>query len=158
MKNAFSLTLAFIVVTCLGCKDPNGENKVAENQGTATGIFGQTTDEIGDFQEGQPNQTVSDGKMKDPSIYNPMGYALNGYGSAIEMISKDKITQAVEMFRATTGRYPKSHEEFMTKVVKEYQIQLPVLPGERKYQYDVENHELKIVIPQKQAAPGDAQK
>lgn len=42
-------------------------------------------------------------------------------------------------------RYPKDHEEFMTQIIKANNINLPVLPGGRKYQYDVENHELVII-------------
>ena len=54
------------------------------------------------------------------------------------------------MYRAETGEYPKDHDEFMNKIVKRHGIQLPVLPGGRQYQYDVENHEL-IVVEKEQA-------
>ena len=43
------------------------------------------------------------------------------------------------------GRYPKSHEEFMEKVIKANNIQLPQPVTTAEYQYDVENHELKVV-------------
>jgi hypothetical protein len=33
----------------------------------------------------------------------------------------------------------------MTRIIKENQIKLPVLPGGARYAYDVENHKLKIV-------------
>ena len=55
------------------------------------------------------------------------------------------VNQAVEMFRATEGRYPKDYQEFKSKVIEAKQIRLPV-PGEGlEYQYDVQNHSLVVV-------------
>ena len=51
----------------------------------------------------------------------------------------------MQLFQAEKGRFPKDHEEFMTEIIKKYNIQLPVLPGNKKYQYDVQNHKLIIV-------------
>jgi hypothetical protein len=45
---------------------------------------------------------------------------------------------------------PKDHEEFMTQIIKKNNIQLPVLPGGRQYQYDVENAELVVVEAEKE--------
>ena len=55
------------------------------------------------------------------------------------------IDHAVRIFHATEGRYPKDYDEFMQKVIKANNINLPVLPGGAKYQYDVENHKLVVV-------------
>ena len=68
-----------------------------------------------------------------------------GYGPAVQKISKLGIEKALGFFNATHGRYPKDHEEFMEKIIKANDIQLPVLPGGRQYQYDVENHKLVVV-------------
>jgi len=72
------------------------------------------------------------------------------YGFAVSEISKGQIKQAVEMYRASNGSYPKDFDEFMNKVIKPNRIELPVLPGGRQYQYDVEKHEL-IVVEKEQA-------
>jgi hypothetical protein len=46
----------------------------------------------------------------------------------------------------------------MEKIIKANNIQLPVLPGNKIYQYDVENHKLVVVeapaAPDAPAAPG----
>ena len=63
----------------------------------------------------------------------------------VESLSKSQIKQALEIFRATEDRYPKDHAEFMERIIKENNIQLPVLPYKGKYVYDVENHELMVV-------------
>ncbi len=47
-----------------------------------------------------------------------------------------QIPQALGLFCATEGRFPKSHEEFMEKIIKANMIELPVLPDGHKYVYD----------------------
>ena len=47
------------------------------------------------------------------------------------------------LFRS--GHFPKDYDEFMTQIIKANNIQLPVLPGGKQYQYDVENHRLVVV-------------
>ncbi len=105
------------------------------------GIIGKKTDDIKKFD---PNakQVVSDSKVR---VDDPLLYALQAYGPAMEQISKMYIEHAVDLFHAEHDRYPKDHEEFMTQIIKANQIKLPVLPGGAKYAYDVENHKLQIV-------------
>lgn len=52
------------------------------------------------------------------------------------------VTHALNLFYGLEGRYPKSQDEFMEKVVKANQIQLPELQEPYEYFYDVEKHEL----------------
>ena len=87
-------------------------------------------------------QEVSDSKVR---ANDPVLYPLQAYGPAMEQISKIEVKQAVDLFNASEGRYPKDYDEFMTRVVKPNNIKLPVLPGGWKYAYDVENHELQVV-------------
>jgi hypothetical protein len=63
----------------------------------------------------------------------------------MERVSLIQVTQAVDLFNASEGRYPKDHEEFMQRIIKENNIKLPVLPYKGKYMYDVEHHELVVV-------------
>ena len=71
--------------------------------------------------------------------------ALGSYGFAISQISKMKIKHALEMYRAVEGDYPKDFDTFMSEIIKKNGIELPVLPGGRQYQYDVDKHELIVV-------------
>src|ERR1700693_680566 len=120
----------------VGCDSLADQTKKDPNS-----IIGKKTDKIEKFD---PNakQVVSDSKVHadDPSLY-----ALQAYGPMVEQISTMYIQHAVDLFQATEGRYPKDHDEFMTRIIKENQIKLPVLPGGARYAYDVENHKLKIV-------------
>lgn len=55
-----------------------------------------------------------------------------------------QIPQALGLFRASEGRCPKSHEEFMEKIVKANQIKLPELPAGAVYRFNTELCELWV--------------
>ena len=130
-----------------GCGE--AKSKPADDN-SGKGIFGKKTQDIGEFDNNKANQVVSDQKIH---ATDPITGPLSAYGPMIESISKTQITSALELFRATEDRYPKDHAEFMEKIIKANNIQLPVLPYKGKYQYDVEKHELVIV-----RSPEDAEK
>lgn len=125
---------------CAGCLD-SSKSQPANNPNDK-GIFGKKTQDIGEFDKDKANQVRS-----DQSIHasDPITAPLSAYGPAMERISLIQITQAVDLFNASEGRYPKDHEEFMQRIIKENNIKLPVLPYKGKYMYDVEHHELVVV-------------
>jgi hypothetical protein len=55
-----------------------------------------------------------------------------------------QIPPAIQRFKAIEGRFPKTHEEFMTRVIKENMIQLPELPQDRVYRFNTETGELYV--------------
>ena len=113
-------------------------------------IIGKKTQDIGNFDPKADNK-VSDSKVE---ITNPITGGLEAYGPMLEQISKTHIQQAVDLYHAENGGYPKDYNEFMEKVIKPNNIKLPVLPGTKKYQYDVENHKLVVV----DVAPAEEEK
>lgn len=58
-----------------------------------------------------------------------------------------QIPQAMKLYEATNGESPQSHDDFMEKIVKANRIQLPKLPANHKYVYDVENEQLMVEHP-----------
>ena len=58
-----------------------------------------------------------------------------------------QIPQAVQLFAATNGRKPNSHDEFMEKIIQANQIQLPELKEGQKYVYNPETAELMVERP-----------
>jgi hypothetical protein len=115
-------------------------------------IIHKKTDDIKEFDP-KAKQQVSDSKVRvDDPILGP----LQAYGPIMEQISTMYIDHAVDLFQASEGRYPKDYNEFMTRIIKENQIKLPVLPGGAKYAYDVEHHKLKVILAS-DAGPNDAQ-
>ena len=70
------------------------------------------------------------------------------------LVFEVQIPQALQLFNATEGRNPKSHEEFMEKIIKANQIQLPELPPNHRYLYDPMTNELMVERPKpKENAP-----
>jgi hypothetical protein len=57
------------------------------------------------------------------------------------------VPQALLLFNATEGRFPKSHEEFMQKIIVANNIQLPELPPNHRYKWDPEHNELMVERP-----------
>jgi type IV secretory pathway VirB10-like protein len=65
-----------------------------------------------------------------------------------ERIAYDiQIPHAMNLFKATEGHAPKTHEEFMEKIVKANQIHLPTLPSGHRYVYDPEQGQLMVAQP-----------
>ena len=63
------------------------------------------------------------------------------------MVFEVQIPKAMQLFKATEGRNPKSHEEFMEKIIKEGQIHLPELWEGETYRYDPKTAELWVDPP-----------
>ncbi len=120
-----------------GCKDPNPPKQEAKKEG----IIGKMTDDIGEFKPGESKEADISIDSSSPLQAMTSGAYKNILGRAAQI----QITQAINIFNALHDRYPKDHEEFMEQIIKANGITLPVLPGGVQYQYDVENHELKIV-------------
>jgi hypothetical protein len=55
-----------------------------------------------------------------------------------------QIPQALQLFQATEGRMPKSHEEFMQKIVQANRLVLPDLPAGAVYRFDPDKGELWV--------------
>lgn len=134
MSPRFGIILIFLVCGCMKPldeqvkKDPNS-------------IIGKKTQDIGEFD---PNAGAA---VSDSIIHatDPITAPVSAYGPMLEQISKTHIQHALNLFNATEGRYPESYDEFMEKIIKANNIQLPVLPGGKKYQYDVPNHQLVVI-------------
>ena len=127
-----------LVLLCLfGCMDSLDK----QVQKSPNSIIGKTTQDVGEIKP-EAGATVSDSKIE---ITDPVTGPLQAYGPAVERIMKSHVAHALNLFNASEGRYPNSYEEFMTRIIKENNIQLPVLPGGKRYQYDVPNHQLVVI-------------
>ncbi|MFN0055814.1 MAG: hypothetical protein ACKV0T_27030 [Planctomycetales bacterium] len=60
-----------------------------------------------------------------------------------------QIPEALKLFKATEGRAPQSHDEFMAKIVAANLIKLPQLPAGQNYVYDPQREELMVEKPAK---------
>ena len=135
--------LLFSVLLLCGC-----EGKKVVEKPKKEPIFGKTTQDIGEYDPAAGKE-VSDGKYEINLLTTAMGNA-QALGPAMENIVKPQIKQAIEMYRATTGEYPETYQEFMDEVIVKNNVQLPMLPHGSSYEYDVANHELIVVKEKKE--------
>ncbi|MBS0264290.1 MAG: hypothetical protein JSS02_20295 [Planctomycetes bacterium] len=141
------LRLSFVIVclsllTIVGCTTETETKPAASSSNSGTGIIGKTTQDVGEFDPNKANQVVSDQKIR---ASDPITAPLSAYGPMVESLAKTQVTHAIGLFQASEGRYPKDHDEFMERIIKENNIKLPVLPFKGRYVYDVEKHELMVV-------------
>ncbi|MFN9373999.1 MAG: hypothetical protein ACK6D3_19115 [Planctomycetaceae bacterium] len=139
------------VLLWTGC---SGSQPTPQPKAERTGIFGKTTQEIGQFDP-QAAQQVSDQKIR---ASDPVTAPLTAYGPMAEKVSILAVEQAINLFQATEGRYPKDHAEFMEKIIRANNMRLPVLPNKGEYRYDEQSHALVVVYPAGQEGAGTGTK
>ena len=118
-------------------------------EGEKASLKRPTTDQVGEFDPAAGQEVVT----PEVKITNPITGPLEAYEPIVQKLAGLGIDHAVGLFQAEEGRYPSSYDEFMTRIIKANNIQLPGLPAGLEYQYDVEHHKLKIV---RTAPPADA--
>lgn len=131
------LVYLFLLSGAVGCL----ENLEKQTQKSPNSIVGKTTQDIGQFDP------AAGAKVSDSKIHatDPITAPTSAYGPMLEQISKTHIEHAVRLFEAENGRFPANYDEFMEKIIKANRIELPVLPGGKRYQYDEVNHSLVVV-------------
>jgi hypothetical protein len=68
------------------------------------------------------------------------------YWRAKEQIAfRIQIPEAMKLYKAENGNAPRSHQEFMDKIIRPNQVQLPELPAGQQYVYDPQAEELMVV-------------
>lgn len=135
----------FLTSICSGCGVDAPIIEPGEPGQKAGSILGKETQEIGEFDP-DAGRNVSDSKIR---ATNPLTGPLEALGPMMEKVSKLGTDHAVALYHAEHGEYPKTHEEFMQKIIKANNMRLPVLPAGAEYQYDVANHKLVVVKAQK---------
>ena len=126
-----ALGLSLLFVGCADVSEPAAQQSSAPAKPA----------EIGEFDQEAGKEVVKlDAKVTDP-ITGPLEI-LKKARVELPMLA---IEHALNIFNANEGRFPKSHDEFMTQVIAANNIRLPVLPSGLDYQYDVDGHRLVIV-------------
>jgi hypothetical protein len=78
----------------------------------------------------------------------PIATPISTYFRVRERVAFDiQIPHSMNLYKASEGRAPKTHEEFMEKIIKANQIHLPTLPEGQHYQYDPKQEQLMVIEP-----------
>jgi len=143
-------TLLFVLVCSAmfasGCLDFSTkpvaeEKKPAKSEVTGEGIFKKTTQEVGKLDPNAAHQVVSDNKVH---ASDPVTGPLMAYGPILESASIMVVKGDIIAFEVENGHYP-TYEEFMERIIRQNNRELPVLPFKGKYMYDEAKHELVVV-------------
>ena len=92
-------------------------------------------------------------KKAEPGVGVKRGgglYAASTYFTIRETIIFENIEHAMQLYKAEhDNKGPKTHDEFMEKIIKANNIQLPQLQVNERYVYDPQREELMVeVLPQ----------
>ncbi|MFO1021549.1 MAG: hypothetical protein U0903_12755 [Planctomycetales bacterium] len=150
-----------LILPLLICALLTGCMQELEKQTEKTGsIIGKKTQDVGKFDPNAKQKVVDENRkvIDEKDVTAPVTGSIQMYGPMLEKISKTHIHYALELYRAENDRYPKTYEEFMEKIIKANNIELPVLPAKMKYKYDVENHKLVIVQDEADIPPEEKKK
>ncbi|MEQ1824627.1 MAG: hypothetical protein ABL921_01730 [Pirellula sp.] len=128
-----------------GCKPEDERRREAE----AASAVAQTPapppmpDQVAKTGVGVKGDSLNDIKENDPRniIAGPVKSLFAFQQRAVFDM---QIPKAVDLFKATNGRDPKSHDEYMRDIIKANQIQLPELPQGMVYRYHTDTHELWV--------------
>ena len=112
------LVVGFAVILMAGCME--------SQPAPATSPLKKTTDKIGEFDPNAGEEVVK----PEVKITNPITGPLEAYGPLVQQVAALGIDHAINLFYATEGRYPNSYDEFMTRIIKENNRCLPVIPGD----------------------------
>jgi hypothetical protein len=135
----WTLLVSILTATigCTGSSDQPGAEKAPGKKG----IFGRKTQDVARFDPADAGR-VSDNKIR---ATDPITAPLAAYGPILEQAVIQQIDYALRLFEAAEGRYPKDYDEFMQRIIKENNIQLPVLPYGDSYAYDEKERKLKVL-------------
>jgi hypothetical protein len=83
-----------------------------------------------------------------------IGIAVTSLWATKERVALMMVQKNMDLYKAEhDGKGPKTHEEFMQKVIKENDVKLPDLPPGQKYEYDPAREELMVRMPADSDAP-----
>lgn len=81
-------------------------------------------------------------KLKDHN--GPLATPVKAYFKAQQQLVFMNAQRALQMYEIQHG-FPRTHEEYMEKIIRANNLQLPELPEGQWYEYDPETHELMVI-------------
>jgi hypothetical protein len=165
MRRALSIAGLGLIGLSVGCDAATAPP--AERRGVNPGAFGIAVDEappppppVTTALPPPPAPPAAPVREKAQAGVGVKGRSLQGGGYVAtafatwfhvdQKVTFGLITQAMNLYEAEHGEKPKSHEEFMDKIIGFNQIKLPKLPDGDRYVYDPERGELMVEHPVEQ--------
>lgn len=130
-----SLAFGILLISLTACKPPTAATPERETEGPSIQAQKAVTG------VGKQGQSLKDNEGIAKVISGPAAALINFKQKAVFEI---QIPQALNLFQGLEGRLPKSHQEFMEKIVTANRIQLPELPAGAVYRFNTEKGELWV--------------
>ncbi|MCP4816931.1 MAG: hypothetical protein GY888_30830 [Planctomycetaceae bacterium] len=124
-----------------GCKPKQPRSSQEQETAPEAQEQREPTREVAGVGVGKKGRKLEKHKGTGQIIAQP---AVSYFRAKEKIIFEIVIPKNMQLFEATNGRYPKSHDEFMKEIVEFGQIQLPELPEGKSYVYDPKNHQLMV--------------
>ena len=124
-----------------GCKPKGSSKKEAEQAPATAEPAREPTREVAGVGVGKKGRKLERHKGTGQIIAQP---AVSLFRTKEKIIFEIVIPKNMQLFQATNGRFPKSHDEFMKEIIEFGQIQLPELPEGGSYVYDPKIHQLMV--------------
>jgi hypothetical protein len=130
---------------------PAASAPVEEEKPIVAGIPGEKLPEIAIPVTNVPRPVDPDDPIKgrrSKAAGGALGAAAHARFWGEHKIIYDQVKENLMLYMSTTGNldFPKSNEEFMEKVIKGYQMELPELEPQHEYIYDPEHPDVGLQI------------
>ncbi len=135
MSTGKSVGLLLGILVIGGCQEPAQTNQPAADNP------GEIQAQKATAGVGKRGQSLEDNEGLAKMITGPASALMKVEQRAIFDI---QIPHALNLFRASEGRFPNSHDEFMEKIVKANRLTLPELPAGAVYRFNTEKGELWV--------------
>ena len=135
----FVLIAGFLIVA--GCKPKGSSKKDLEQTPANAEPAREPTRELAGVGVGKKGRNLEKHKGTGQIIAQP---AVSLFRAKEKIVFEIVIPKNMQLFEATNGRFPKSHDEFMKEIIEFGQIQLPELPEGGSYVYDPKTHQLMV--------------
>ena len=169
MSRLFLLTVALICSFGLsGCDFPEQKRPVSGIGGvdidtgtTTSGGQSSAESNTGQTQVATPTPTpppesrraaqVGDGKKGHYEEFGRMSIFSHNIGTMYRMRENltynIQIPHAMDLYKATNGRAPQTHEEFWREIIQANNLKMPELKEGCRYEYNPQTEELDVVYP-----------
>lgn len=138
------LLISLMLVFQMGCEMPEVDEPVVT---PVVEDAPSKEPEVMETEPAEPQEFTANDPKKGKRSRSAGGYAGAVFGArfwAEHQMTINLIKKGLSLYNAEHGNYPKTHDEFMEKIIKEGQIQLPELDEGQEYIYDPEDHTLKF--------------
>ena len=131
----------------VGCGQPSQPVNLTPTSGTPAGVVAAPAEPVPTVLEKAGVGSGLKGRSLDQHEGIIVTPAKTLFAAKEKIKFEIEIPHTLNLYKALEGHAPKSHDEFMEKIIKANNIQLPELPEGHKYVYDPMTETLMVEKP-----------